>query len=151
MTIDMTQVIVALIGLAGVVLSTVIIPLLRAKTTKQNWENAMFWVKLAVQSAEQIIPPVLVNHFVRADGDVLRIDAFCRQIGMIGQIIAGNLLLFLNRGLDFLNHQKDALLRILARFLRADFLLPDILLEFQRAQCRERLDDLGGGVLRHKI
>ena len=54
MTIDMTQVIVALIGLAGVVLSTVIIPLLRAKTTKQNWENAMFWVRLAVQSAEQI-------------------------------------------------------------------------------------------------
>lgn len=54
MTIDMTQVIVALIGLAGVVLSTVIIPLVRAKTTKQNWENAMFWVKLAVQSAEQI-------------------------------------------------------------------------------------------------
>ena len=54
MTIDMTQVIVALIGLAGVVLSTVIIPLVRAKTTKQNWDNAMFWVKLAVQSAEQI-------------------------------------------------------------------------------------------------
>ena len=54
MAIDMTQVIVALIGLAGVVLSTVIIPFVRAKTTKQNWDNAMFWVKLAVQSAEQI-------------------------------------------------------------------------------------------------
>lgn len=54
MTIDMTQVIVALIGLIGVVLSTVVIPLLRAKTTAQKWDNAMFWVKLAVQSAEQI-------------------------------------------------------------------------------------------------
>lgn len=54
MIIDMTQVIVALIGLVGVVLSTVVIPLLRAKTTAQKWDNAMFWVKLAVQSAEQI-------------------------------------------------------------------------------------------------
>ena len=54
MAIDMTQIIVALIGLAGVLVSTVIVPLIRAKTTKQNWDNAMFWVKLAVQSAEQI-------------------------------------------------------------------------------------------------
>lgn len=54
MIIDMTQVIVALIGLAGIVLSTVVIPLLRAKTTEQKWANAMFWVRLAVKSAEQI-------------------------------------------------------------------------------------------------
>ncbi len=54
MAIDVTQVIVALIGLIGVLLSTVVVPLLRAKTTAQKWDNAMFWVKLAVQSAEQI-------------------------------------------------------------------------------------------------
>lgn len=54
MIIDMTQVIVALIGLLGIVLSTVVIPLLRAKTTAQKWDNAMFWVKLAVQCAEQV-------------------------------------------------------------------------------------------------
>lgn len=54
MIIDMTQVIVALIGLIGVVLSTVVVPLLRSKTTAQKWENAMFWVRLAVKSAEQI-------------------------------------------------------------------------------------------------
>ena len=54
MIIDMTQVIVALIGLIGVLLSTVLVPYLRAKTTKEKWDNAMFWVKLAVQSAEQI-------------------------------------------------------------------------------------------------
>lgn len=54
MVIDVTQVIVALIGLIGVLLSTVLIPYLRQKTTKEKWENAMFWVKLAVQSAEQI-------------------------------------------------------------------------------------------------
>ena len=54
MIIDMTQVIVALIGLIGVILSTVVIPLVRSKTTAQKWENAMFWVRLAVQCAEQI-------------------------------------------------------------------------------------------------
>lgn len=54
MIIDMTQVIVALIGLIGVVLSAVVVPLLRSKTTAQKWENAMFWVRLAVKSAEQI-------------------------------------------------------------------------------------------------
>ena len=54
MAIDVTQVIVALIGLIGVLLSTVIVPLVRSKTTAQNWNNAIFWVKMAVQSAEQI-------------------------------------------------------------------------------------------------
>lgn len=54
MIIDMTQVIVALIGLIGVILSTVLVPYLRQKTTKEKWDNALFWVKLAVQSAEQI-------------------------------------------------------------------------------------------------
>ena len=54
MVIDMTQVIVALIGLIGLLLSTVLVPYLKAKTTKEKWDNAMFWVKLAVQSAEQI-------------------------------------------------------------------------------------------------
>ena len=54
MVIDMTQVIVALIGLVGVILSSWLIPLLRSKTTEQKWANAMFWVRLAVKSAEQI-------------------------------------------------------------------------------------------------
>lgn len=54
MVIDVTQVIVALIGLISVLLSTVLIPYFRAKTTQEKWNNALFWVKLAVQSAEQI-------------------------------------------------------------------------------------------------
>lgn len=54
MIIDVTQIVGMVIGLIGLVVSTVVVPLLRAKTTEQNWDNAMFWVKLAVQSAEQI-------------------------------------------------------------------------------------------------
>lgn len=54
MIIDVTQVIVALIGLAGVILSSVLIPYFRQKITAEKWNNAIFWVKLAVQSAEQI-------------------------------------------------------------------------------------------------
>lgn len=54
MIIDMTQVIVALIGLISIILSTWLIPLIRSKTTETKWNNAMFWVRLAVNSAEQI-------------------------------------------------------------------------------------------------
>ena len=82
MIIDMTQVIVALIGLIGVVLSTVVVPLLRSKTTAQKWENAMFWVRLAVKSAEQIydqqglaekkkafVEKFLLEHNIKLDPD----------------------------------------------------------------------------------
>ena len=82
MIIDMTQVIVALIGLIGVLLSTVVIPLLRAKTTAQKWDNAMFWVKLAVQCAEQVysetgmgekkkafVEKFLLEHNIKLDPD----------------------------------------------------------------------------------
>ena len=54
MVIDMTQVIGGLIGLISLILTTVLIPLIRQKTTKEKWDNAVFWVKLAVQGAEQI-------------------------------------------------------------------------------------------------
>lgn len=82
MIIDMTQVTVALIGLIGVVLSTVVVPLLRSKTTAQKWENAMFWVRLAVKSAEQIydqqgvgekkkafVEKFLLEHNIKLDPD----------------------------------------------------------------------------------
>ncbi len=54
MVIDVTKVVVEIIGLICVILSTIAIPLLRSKTTAQKWDNAMFWVKLAVQCAEQV-------------------------------------------------------------------------------------------------
>ena len=95
MIIDMTQVIVALIGLVSVILSTVLIPLVRAKTTKEKWENAMFWVRLAVQSAEQIyngtgmgeqkkeyVEKFLAEHNIKLDEDQIdvAIEAAVQEI-----------------------------------------------------------------------
>ena len=54
MPIDVTKIVIELIGLLTVIITTVAIPLIRAKTTKEKWESAMFWVRIAVKGAEQI-------------------------------------------------------------------------------------------------
>lgn len=54
MTIDLTQIIVAFIGLISLILSTIAAPYIRMKTTREQRENILFWAKLAVQAAEQI-------------------------------------------------------------------------------------------------
>jgi len=52
--IDLTQIIVALIGLLTAVITVYLIPLLKAKTTKEDREKAQAWVKIAVEAAEMI-------------------------------------------------------------------------------------------------
>lgn len=50
----MVKIILALIGLLGTVITTVLVPYLRSKTTKEQREDIYFLVTLAVQAAEQI-------------------------------------------------------------------------------------------------
>lgn len=52
--IDLTQVVVALIGLLSVVISTVLVPYLRQKNTAEQMAQIEFWVSVAVQAAEMI-------------------------------------------------------------------------------------------------
>lgn len=54
MNIDLTQIIVAFIGLISLILSTIAAPYIKAKTTREQRENIIFWAKLAVQAAEKI-------------------------------------------------------------------------------------------------
>lgn len=54
MTIDITAIIVAFIGLVGTILTTVLIPYFKSRTTAEQRENIYFWAKLAVQAAEKI-------------------------------------------------------------------------------------------------
>lgn len=58
MTIDLTQIIVALIGLLATVTTTVItaciVPYFRAKLTATQYETVKFWTKTAVEAAEKI-------------------------------------------------------------------------------------------------
>lgn len=54
MTIDITPIIEAVIALAGVVVSCVLIPYIKSKTTTEQQKEINAWVKIAVSAAEQI-------------------------------------------------------------------------------------------------
>lgn len=54
MNINLTEIIVAVIGLLGVIITGVLIPYLRSKTTAEQRNNIYTVVSLAVQAAEQI-------------------------------------------------------------------------------------------------
>lgn len=52
--INLTPIIVALIGVLGTVITTVLIPWLKSKTTKQQWDTVTAWTVTAVQAVEVI-------------------------------------------------------------------------------------------------
>ena len=52
--VDVTQIIVAVIGLLGIIVTTIVAPLIKAKTTTAQWANVVVWTKAAVQAAEVI-------------------------------------------------------------------------------------------------
>lgn len=52
MNIDITQIVVALIGLMGVVITTVAVPLIRSKVTNEQWETIKNYALAGVQAAE---------------------------------------------------------------------------------------------------
>ena len=54
MTIDRTQIFIALISLAGAILTGVVIPYIRAKTTKQQRDNIYTIIQSAVWAADQM-------------------------------------------------------------------------------------------------
>lgn len=54
MNIDITIIINAVIALIAAVVSTFLIPWIRSKTTSQQREDLIAWVKIAVAAAEQI-------------------------------------------------------------------------------------------------
>lgn len=54
MTIDITAIINAVIALIAAVISAFVIPWIKSKTTSQQREDLIAWVKIAVAAAEQI-------------------------------------------------------------------------------------------------
>ena len=54
MVIDWTQIILALISLIGAILTAVVIPYIRSKTTKQQRENIYTIIQSAVWAADQM-------------------------------------------------------------------------------------------------
>lgn len=50
----MTQIVVAVIGLLGVILTSVVVPLIKSKLTNSQWETILNYALAGVQAAEII-------------------------------------------------------------------------------------------------
>lgn len=54
MQIDLTEIIVALIGLIAAIMVRYLIPYIKAKIDESKLDKIMFWVEMAVEAAEKI-------------------------------------------------------------------------------------------------
>lgn len=54
MSIDITQIVVAVIGLLGLVVTSVLVPLIRTKINAEQWDTIYNYAVAAVQAAEII-------------------------------------------------------------------------------------------------
>lgn len=52
MNIDITQIVVAIIGLLGIIITSVIVPLIKSKLTNSQWETILNYALAGVQAAE---------------------------------------------------------------------------------------------------
>ena len=56
MTINLTKIVVALIGLLGVIITSFVLPLIKSKMDNQKYETLLKWANAGVLAAEQILP-----------------------------------------------------------------------------------------------
>lgn len=54
MQIDITEIIVALIGIIVAIVTRYLIPYIKAKIDESKLDNIIFWVEIAVEAAEKI-------------------------------------------------------------------------------------------------
>ena len=54
MEVDLTQIVVAVIGLLGVILTSVVVPLIKSKLTNSQWETILNYALAGVQAADII-------------------------------------------------------------------------------------------------
>lgn len=54
MTFDITQIVVAIIGTLGIIITNSVVSLIKAKVTTERWTNIVAWTRTAVQAAEII-------------------------------------------------------------------------------------------------
>ena len=66
MEIDITQIVVAVIGLLSVIVTSVVVPLIKSKLTNSQWESICNYAVAGVQAAEIILTrlwyPVSFSH-----------------------------------------------------------------------------------------
>lgn len=55
MNIDITEIVVAVIGLLGIIITSVVVPLIKSKLTNSQWESIKNYALAGVQAAEILI------------------------------------------------------------------------------------------------
>lgn len=55
MNIDITQIVVAVIGLLGIIITSVVVPLIKSKLTNSQWKSIKNYALAGVQAAEILI------------------------------------------------------------------------------------------------
>ena len=55
MNIDITQIMVTLVGLLGIIITSVVVPLIKSKLTNSQWETIKNYALAGVQAAEILI------------------------------------------------------------------------------------------------
>lgn len=81
--IDLTPVVQALVSLFVVIITCVVVPYIRKKTSQETFTEVCEWVKIAVQAAEQIYTgsgrgaekKTYVENFLKAKGFTLDSDS----------------------------------------------------------------------------
>lgn len=61
MDTGLVKVILAAIGLLGTIITAVVVPYFKSKTTTEQRDNIYFWVKIGVSAAEQMKDAGLIN------------------------------------------------------------------------------------------
>ena len=79
MEIDITQIVVAVIGLLSVIVTSVVVPLIKSKLTNSQWESICNYAVAGVQAAEIIfwakdyIEQQCAAHGIKIDTDTVQI------------------------------------------------------------------------------
>ena len=90
MNIDITQIVVAVIGLLGIIITSVVVPLIKSKLTNSQWESIKNYALAGVQAAEIIfnaqgqgeakfewvadyIEQQCAAHGIKIDGDTIKV------------------------------------------------------------------------------
>lgn len=101
--IDITVIINAFIALVAAVVSAFFVPWIKSKTTAQQREDLVAWVKIAVAAAEQLykgskkgaekkkyVLDFLAEHGFSVDEDIVdaAIEAAVKQLNSVGVVIS---------------------------------------------------------------
>ena len=83
MNIDITQIMVALIGLLGIIVTSVVVPLIKSKMTNEQWNAIKNYALAGVQAAEILIGPATGSRNLRRPSSILKNNVQLMELRLI--------------------------------------------------------------------